>query len=174
MVHEPRGLFIITKTCYVVHEQSLTRLVSPQRLTSSSPPQKDHQTRKTHSRHRAAVAPRWMATVPIRVLPRPEAIHPVPLRTTRSRASRRAPASNHQPVPPVSNPRHSRIYNDRRRSKAAHNLLIQVSAFFSLDFLLGFRRSHSFHLSINLLLLVLRRNLTNHTNPKIAESYRPQ
>lgn len=89
-------------------------------------PLRDHQTRKTHSRHRAAVAPRWMATVPIRVLPRPEAIRPVPLRTTRSRASRRAPASNHQPVLPVSNPRHSRIYNDRRRSKAAHNLLIQV------------------------------------------------
>lgn len=67
-----------------------------------------------------------MATVPIRVLPRPVAIRPVPLRTTRSRVNSRAPASSRQPVHPVSNPRHSRIYNDRRRSKAVPNLLIQV------------------------------------------------
>lgn len=89
-------------------------------------PLRDRPTRKTHSQHPAVVAPRWTATVPIRVELQPADIHPASIRNMRSRVSNRARDSSRQLVRPVSNPQHSRIYNDPRRSKVEHNLLIQA------------------------------------------------
>lgn len=120
-------------------------------------PLKDRQTRKTHSQHRAAVVHRWMATVHIRELLLPVVTHPVPLRTTR-RDSNQDPVSSHRPVHLDSNLQHSRIYNDRRRSKAEPNLLIQVSAVLYIFPTFADRFSMIIvQYSFLLLLLVLRR-----------------
>lgn len=64
--------------------------------------------------------------MPIRVEPLPVDTHLASIRTIRSRVSSRAQDNSRQPVRPDSNPQHSRICNDPRRSKVEHNLLIQA------------------------------------------------
>lgn len=92
---------------------------------------RDPPTRKTRSRPRAAVAPRWTATVLIRA--RVPVIRPgrpeVPAAAVRPIIRQTRPVDHPSPVDlrrPASSPRRQSASSGHRRSKAERNLLIQV------------------------------------------------